>query len=218
VESQPGFSSFTDPIPRERWEAALGEIAERGLEAKLAEVVGALAEGEPSAAEAAVLALAEEAGTGVPEVYWLAVATRCRRSDVAEVLAAVEVSVERGDDPADLEPELERLAAILLPFTGLDLAEALRNAHLFVVNFPLPGRVLDDVDERAARWLAQLLDTSTIRRRLRHLLSCLAEVWERDRPAAAAVVRSRSAGDPPADPTLDRPWMGAMLDLARSQL
>jgi len=218
VDVEAGSPWTVGPVPRERREAALAGVRERGLEARLAEVAETLAAGAPSPSEAAVLGLAEEAGTGVPEVYWLAVTARCRRPDVAEALAAVEAAIGGGDRPADQEPELERLAALLLPFTGLDLDEALGNAHLFVINFPLPGMALGDVDQRAARWLAQLLDTTAVRRQLRRLLSGLAEVWERDRPGAAAVVRSWSAGDPPADPTQDRPWMGAMLGLARSQL
>ena len=75
-----------------------------------------------------------------------------------------------------------------------------------------------DVDERATRWLAQLLDMGDTRAALRRALLDLAAAWEPSYPSAAAQIRAWAEGPVPPDPTADLPWLQALLPLARTQL
>src|SRR5262249_30576568 len=80
------------------------------------------------------------------------------------------------------------------------------------------SRPLGDVDERAARWLAQLLDVGAIRTTLRALMVALAGAFEEPYPRASSQV-ARWAEEPvPDDPTQDRRWMRALVVMARTQV
>ena len=80
------------------------------------------------------------------------------------------------------------------------------------------GMEVGDVDERATRWLAQLLDMGTTRVTLRRALLELAAAWEETHPRAADQVRRWSEAPVPSDPTQDLPWMQALLPLARARV
>ena len=85
-------------------------------------------------------------------------------------------------------------------------------------NFPPFSRPLGDVDERAARWLAQLLDVGAIRTTLRTLMVALARAFEELYPSAASQVTRWAEAPLPDDPTQDEPWMRALVVLARTQV
>jgi hypothetical protein len=77
--------------------------------------------------------------------------------------------------------------------SGLQLA----HSRTFVANFPAVGLPLGDVDRRAARWLARLLDVGPTRVVLRDLVGQLAVIWEQPYPAAAAQARAWASGPAP---------------------
>jgi hypothetical protein len=124
---------------------------------------------------------------------------------------------ELGSEDADTERFLAALALGLLPLAEVDVPEAIGHARTYVANFPVPGRALGDLDERAATWLAQLLDQPPARTLLREQLRQLAATWAESRPLAAEHVDAWASGPPPADPLQDAPWRTAMLALARTQ-
>jgi hypothetical protein len=125
---------------------------------------------------------------------------------------------ELGREDADPDRFLAALALGLLPLAEVDVPAALGHARTYVANFPVPGRALGDLDERAATWLAQLMDEPPARTLLRGRLAELAAAWAEPRPLAAARLASWADGPPPADPLQDAPWRSAMLALARTQL
>lgn len=125
---------------------------------------------------------------------------------------------ELGREDADPERFLAALALGLLPLAEVDVPAAIGHARTYVANFPVPGRALGDLDERAATWLAQLLDQPPARALLRQRLAELSAAWAESRPLAAGRIGGWADGPPPADPLQDAPWRAAMLALARTQL
>jgi hypothetical protein len=113
---------------------------------------------------------------------------------------------------------LQSLATGLVPLAGLDVEACLAHTRTFLANFPPMSLPLGDVDQRAARWLARLLDVGSTRAALRDLLLQLAATWRERYPLAAAQLMAWAAGEPPADPTEDLPWVQALVALARTQL
>lgn len=145
--------------------------------------------------------------------------------EFADLLSALEQRHEQEPDLPDLWGDtdegrmyLQSVAAALAPLAGLDVDACLAHARTFLANFPPMSLPLGDVDQRAARWLAQLLDVGSTRVRLRDLLAELAETSREEYPFAAAQLSGWAAGPPPANPTEDRPWVLALVALARSQL
>jgi len=118
------------------------------------------------------------------------------------------------EEAGDPEQPLRALVTWLLPLAGVDVEAAAGHAGTYVANFPLAGRALGDLDERAAAWLAQLMDEPPARDRLRELLAGLAAAWADPWPLAAERAAGWAAEAAPADPRQDEPWMAAMLALA----
>ena len=154
------------------------------------------------------------------------VALRLNEADFGEVMAALEERLE-SLDPGDaagwhLTDEgllyLQSLSSGLLPLAGLEIAQALAHATTFIENFPIYGLPLGDVDERAGRWLAQLLDTGSIRQDYRAAFAALAGVWVAEHPQAADRARAWAELPRPEDPREDVPWLRAMVAIARTQV
>lgn len=200
--------------------AAKEAFLEAVTEDQLERVARSLAAGSPTAALEVIDEVAAEIKASstldparLPSLtYWSALTACIRWSDLDQIAAGLE------GGEADHEPLQEQLGNLLLPLTGLDLAGATHYARVFMDNFPQFSLPLGDVDERATRWLAQLLDMGSIRSTLRDALREVAAAWERDRPGAAAVVRGWAESPMPADQTQDLPWMRALLPLARTQM
>jgi len=145
--------------------------------------------------------------------------------EFADLLDAIEQRHEQEPDLPDGWGDteegrmyLQSVAAALAPQAGLDVEACLAHAQTFLANFPPMSLPLGDVDQRAARWLAQLLDSDATRARLRDLLAELAETSREEYPFAAAQLTAWAAGEPPANPTEDLPWVQTMVALARTQL
>ena len=124
----------------------------------------------------------------------------------------------RRDELEASELFLQPLAGRLAAAAGLDVAATLHYARIFVDNFPAFSRPLGDVDERATRWLAQLMDMGRTRVALRETLLDLAAACEEGHPLAAGRLRAWGEGPPLSDPTQDLPWTQALLLLARTQV
>ena len=207
-------------------------MADGDLRARIEEVADALSAGAPAASLELIGAIAGEVEEGselnAPDpalLFWAAVSSRIKRPDFEEVMAGLDLQIgDEGQADADWSETaeglawLESLASGLVPIAGLDVAATLEYARVYVDNFPAFSRPLGDLDERAARWLAQLLDVGEIRARLRRLLSVLAEAWAEACPQASAQVIRWAEAPVPADPTQDEPWMRALLVLARTQV
>jgi hypothetical protein len=143
--------------------------------------------------------------------------------DLEPVVAAIDERLAAGDaegwgDTAEGQMYLQSLTAALVPLAGLDTEETLGNARTFLANFPPVSLPFGDVDERAARWLAQLHDSAEIRASLRELLARTGATWEPRFPLAAAQLAAWGSGPLPPDPTEDAPWMRALVALVRTQL
>lgn len=151
-------------------------------------------------------------------------APELRGPDFEEFVAAIErrhEEAEVGQDWGESDEGrmyLQSLATGLAPLAGLDVEACLAHARTFLANFPPMSLPLGDVDQRAARWLARLLDAGSTRATLRDLFRQLADTWRERYPFAAAQLTAWSAGEPPADPTEDLPWVQALVALARTQL
>lgn len=149
---------------------------------------------------------------------------RLREPDFDRVMAAIESELAEAGEASgwgDRDEGLLFLQALsigLAPLAGLDLEAGQASARTFLENFPIYGLPLGDVDHRAALWLAQLLDTGGIRIDYRERFRRLADIWTAAYPLAAAQLRAWSAGEPPADPRHDQPWVRVMIALARTQL
>jgi len=207
-------------------------MADGDLRGRIEEVADALSGGAPAASLELIGALAGEVEEGsegnAPSaalLYWAAVSSRIKRPDFEQVMAGLDLQIgdEGRADPDWSESAeglawLESLTSGLVPLAGLDVAATLEYAKVYVDNFPAYSRPLGDVDERAARWLAQLLDVGEIRARLRRLLSVLAEAWAEACPQASAQVIRWAETSVPVDPTQDEPWIRALLVLARTQV
>jgi hypothetical protein len=72
--------------------------------------------------------------------------------DVLEALAALEEWLE---GERSVEAAMPLATGWALPAAGLDLATAAEEARLYIDAYPFEGRVIGDLDERTARWLAQ---------------------------------------------------------------
>lgn len=154
------------------------------------------------------------------------VADRLTEDDFGEVMSAMDERLQT------LPPEeragwhqgdegllyLQSLSTGMLPLAGLDPATSMGYAKTFIDNFPIYGLPLGDVDERAANWLAQLLDTGTVRSDYRSLFDALAEAWQGTHPEAASRVRAWVADPMAPDPRQDTAWVRAMVAIARTQL
>jgi hypothetical protein len=227
------FELAAVPVASERLADLVDAAGAADRMGRLDELADALAAGVPDVAEALVQQLAAEleadTGSHGPElpalVYRAGVATRLQRPDFGEAMAAIEERLEQesgaGNDWGETDEGqmyLQGLAAGLVPLAGLDLEAALAHTRTFLANFPAVSLPFGDVDQRAARWLAQLLDVGSTRAALRDLLARLAGTWHQPYPRAAAQTRAWAAGRAPADPTQDRPWVRALVALARTQL
>src|SRR5262249_14104864 len=159
-------------------------------------------------------------------VYWAGVSARLGREDFTQAMAELDQRIpgeEDQDDPKWASTDegqlwLESLASGLVPLAGLDVAATLDYAKVYMDNFPPFSLPLGDVDERAARWLAQLLDVGAIRTTLRGLMVALAGAWEESCPRASSQVTRWAEAPVPEDPTQDGPWMRALAVLARTQV
>ena len=223
------FAALAEPGAAESPRAFDDLVAAEGLHDRVEQLADALTAGAPGAFLEMVAELAAEIEQHAPldppriqaQIYRAATGVRLRRPDLGEVVGALEQAESGGEDLADdpqTDPLLQSLASALAPLAGLDLAATLHYAGVFIDNFPSFSLPLGDVDERATRWLAQLLDMGTIRPTLRRTLLDLADAWEEGHPRAASRLRSWSDAPPPSDPTQDQPWMQALLPLVRTQV
>jgi hypothetical protein len=212
----------------------LSELVEAaGLRDRVELVADALAAGSPGAS----MDLTGEVTTALEPrssldrhelqrlVYEAAVRARLRRPDLGEVVGELDRWLEAAGaaedgwrEDVEAESFLQPVASGLVPLAGLDVGATLHYARVFIDNFPPFSLPLGDVDERATRWLAQLLDMGTIRTTLRWTLLELAVAYEENHPQAAGQLRAWSEAPIPADPTQDLPWMQALLPLARTQV
>lgn len=203
-------------------EARLDQVEAAAGSGVLTQVAGVLAQGDPGAAADSIVASALELADASPsDLYWAAVRRRVQEPDVAALMAELEVRLveeSAGDAHSDRDTELllSPLAFELLPLAGLDLAAATGYARVFCDNYPLAGRALGDMPERAADWLARLLDQGDVRPTLGRLLSRVGQAYESRRPLAADRCRLWGSQSD-LTPTQDRAWMRAMLALARTQ-
>jgi hypothetical protein len=215
-------------------------VAEVALQDRIEAVADVLAAGVPAASLDLVAQVAAEIvgarpaspSSGVepgelePLVYRAGLAVRLRRPDLGEIVGELERWLEpagAGDDAWEEDPEagelfLQSLASGLAPLAGLDVAATLHYARIFMDNFPPFSLPLGDVDERATRWLAQLLDMGGTRAVLRQTLLDLASAWQEGHPRAAGQIRTWAEAPIPSDQTQDLPWMQALLPLARTQV
>ena len=226
------FDLVAAPVPADHLTNFVQQAADADLHVRIEEVADALSAGTPAAILELIGAIAGElearSELGAPEpalVYWAAVRSRIKRPDFEQAMAGLEqrIGTESDSDPEWPETTeglawLESLTSGLVPLAGLDVAATLDYARVYMDNFPAFSRPLGDVDERAARWLAQLMDVGEIRGRLRRLLPVLAEAWAEACPRASAQVIRWAEPPVPVDPTQDEPWMRALLVLARTQV
>jgi hypothetical protein len=218
------FVPLTAPVAAGDAQELAELLARLGLEERIERVADVLSAGDPDAALASVAALVGDLEPEWPPgtsslpalVCRAAVSARVRRPDCGQAVA--ELDRRLAAEPQDAELVLERLGSGLLPLAGLDVAAALHYAKVFVDNFPASSRPLGDVDERAARWLAQLLDLGGVRTALRQALLDVAAAWEPEHALAAAQLRAWAEAPVPADQTQDLPWVRSLLPLARTQV
>jgi hypothetical protein len=232
-EAAARFAAAAGPTGTRSTEVLSELVAAAGFQDRTELVADALATGAPNASLDLIDQLAAEIEPRwtldrrelVPAVYGAALGVRLRRPDLGEIvdgldqwLAAVEAGDVESQDDGEVELLLQSLGSGLAPLAGLDVAATLHYARVFMDNFPPFSLPLGDVDERATRWLAQLLDMGTIRVTLRRALLDLAAAWQASHPRAAGQLRAWSETPVPSDPTQDLPWMHALLPLARSQM
>lgn len=217
-------------------EQLLSAAGDAGLVGRIEALGDVLERGTPTASADELRAVAAElaaAGVGGPDVEPLlreaAIAARLSRQDYGAVLAAIEerlsaeaeaeaaASAPWGDQPEG-QMYLQSLAAGLVPLAGLDLDAVRESAQTFLANFPSVSLPLGDVDERAANWLARLLDSRELRESLHALLAQVGDAWEAPHPLAAEQARRWGSRPVPDDPTADGPWMRALVALVRTQL
>ena len=157
---------------------ALANGAPTGDQERLiATAAAAMADREPSLArgwvrEAALRALIAEPG-------------------LRETLAAFE---EWLDGAPGVESAIPLASGWALSAAGLDLDTAAREARLYIDAYPIEGRVIGDLDARAARWLAARLGQVQAKPAdrlpaVRRSIRALAEAAENEFPQAAASLR-----------------------------
>ena len=233
-ETAARFGALTEPVSAGSVQDFSGLAAGEGLGDRIELVADALAAGAPGRAADLIDEVAGEMEPGnavdrprlLPLVYRAALAARLRRPDLGEIVVDLDRWLEAaeaaesgsGEDTEAGELFLQSLASGLAPLAGLDVAATLHYARIFMDNFPPFSRPLGDVDERATRWLAQLLDLGRTRVALRQVLRELAAAWEEGYPRAAAQLRAWVETPVPSDPTQDQPWMHALLPLARTRV
>lgn len=226
------FDEVAAPVAAERLKSFSEQALDGELRARVDVLADALAAGAPVATLELISAIAAEADPRPelghiepPLIYWAGVSARIGREDFTQTMAELDRRIRDGEALDDAEWAateegqlwLESLASGLVPLAGLDLAATLDYAKVYVDNFPPFSRPLGDVDERAARWLAQLLDVGAIRTTLRTLMVVLARACEESYPRASSQVARWAEAPVPEDPTQDGPWMRALVVLARTQ-
>lgn len=226
------FDAVATPVAGGRLKCFFEQALDGELRGRIEEVADALAAGAPAATLELISAIAAETDPGPelspiepPLIYWAGVSARIGRQDFTQAMAELDQRIP--DEEVEGDPEwaaadegqlwLESLASGLIPLAGLDLAATLDYAKVYVDNFPPFSRPLGDVDERAARWLAQLLDVGAIRTTLRTLMVALARACEESYPRASYQLTRWAEAPVPEDPTQDGPWMRALVVLARTQ-
>jgi len=231
------FAALTAPASTQSMRAFSTLVAGSALQDRLEAVADALAAGSPAASLDLVAQVAAEIVGARPAsdtepreleplVYRAGLAVRLGRPDLGEIVGELERWLEPAgaggggpeEDPEAQELFLQSLASGLAPLAGLDVAATLHYARIFMDNFPPFSLPLGDVDERATRWLAQLLDMGGTRAALRQTLLDLASAWQEGHPRAASQVRAWAEAPIPSDQTQDLPWMQALLPLARTQV
>jgi hypothetical protein len=208
---------------------AIEELLEAASAAGLAERIDALGDvleaGSPEATSAELDAVAgelEAAGVDPSDLRAAAIAARVARSDYGGIMAEMERRLAEADP--DLWGErpagqmfLESLAAGLAPLAALDLDAVRATARTFLASAPPVSLPFDDMDERAAGWLARLHDSAVIRASLHDLLVVVADTWTDRHPLASEQARRWGSEPPPADPTADGPWMRALVAVVRTE-
>lgn len=216
------FAPLTEPVEP----ASLARLPDAS-ESRIAEVLAALQEGRPPATAALIEEIAGELDQTPPLVYWTAVEEGLRQdSDLDRVLAAMDerLGAVRPEDLVLWDQTnqgralSEAVAGRVLPLTGLDLEAALDFTQVYLDNFPLFSRPLGDVDQRAAGWIAQVLDVGATRATHRRILFRLTELAGPRHPRAADYLREWAVGPAPADPTQDAPWKSGLITLVRTKL
>jgi hypothetical protein len=104
-----------------------------------------------------------------------------------EPLHALEEALAQG--AGDELRELALAVAAQAVATAAPFRErAAEDAAAYVASFPMPGKPLGDVDERAARWLAERYGTPARRARVARAVAVLADSALPDFPRAAAAL------------------------------
>jgi len=227
------FDAVAAPVAPDRLKSFSEQPLEGELRGRIDEVADALTAGAPAATLELISSVAAEVDRGPelgqiepPLIYWAGVSARICRQDFAQAVAELDQQIreEEAQDGQEWaatdegQAWLESLASGLVPLAGLDVAATLDYAKVYMDNFPPFSLPLGDVDERAARWLAQLLDVGAIRTTLRALMVALAGACEESCPRASSQVTRWAEAPVPEDPTQDGPWMRALAVLARTQV
>lgn len=227
------FDAVAAPVAADRLKSFSEQALDGELRGRIDEVADALAAGAPAATLELISAVAAEVDPGPepghiepPLIYWAGVSARIGRQDFTQAMADLDQRIRDAEAEDDLEWAatdegqlwLESLASGLVPLAGLDVAATLDYAKVYIDNFPPFSLPLGDVDERAARWLAQLLDVGAIRTTVRALMVALAAACEESYPRASSQVTRWAEAPVPGDPTQDGPWMRALAVLARTQV
>jgi len=184
-------------------------------------VVEALANGVPAEVEERVLATAADA---IPDVEPPLARALVRKAalhaliaepGLRETLTAFE---EWLDGALGVESAMALATGWALPAAGLDLDTAAREARLYIDAYPSEGRVIGDLDRRAARWLAERLAQVQARPAdrlpaVRRSIRALAEAAESEFPQAGASLRG--VADEVSD---DQLWYELALRVTQRQL
>jgi hypothetical protein len=190
--------------------------------ATVSAAAGVLARGlEPTAEDAELGALAAQ----LPAEEETSPATAGEVRAAALEAIAAEPRTARGLQAFEewLEGETRGGAALqlacrwALPAAGLELERVRHEAGLYIDAYPFEGRIIGNLGERTARWLAQRTAMFVVPAErlpaVRRAIVTLAEAAQPQWPAAAASLRAAAAETD--DETL---WHGLSLDVAENEM
>jgi hypothetical protein len=171
-------------------------------------------DGEAGASERAP----EAAGEAAPEPL---TAEALRADALVEIADRSGTSLDRLEAWLAGETHPSAVVALLagwaLEAAGLDLDRARHEAKLYIDAYPFEGRVVGNVPERCARWLAQrtamFATPADQLPPVRRAALTLAEAAEPDHPATAASLRAAAA-----EASDDDLWYGLCLEIAETEM
>ncbi|HEY4280171.1 MAG TPA: hypothetical protein VGM91_18250 [Conexibacter sp.] len=193
----------------------------RGLEAdaELAALreIAARANGEPDADEPAaedeVAADSERPAPVTPE--------QLRATALKMIASRYESSLDHleGWLGGEVHPDrmIELISIWALPAADLDLVRVRHEARLYIDAYPFEGRVIGNVPERCARWLAQrtamFVTPAEHLPAVRRAIVTLADAAEPRHPATALSLRAAAA-----QVTDDDLWYGLSLEISETEM